>query len=505
MPASDKRNYFLNRGLEILPYFLFSLPVLLTAGLPFFWDTIQLASRHAHFFYESNFSSVFLPNDMDSGHIPAFGMYLAFIWKIFGKTLIASHISMLPFVMGAVYFTRKLTDMLFQTRWNWLITCFLLTDATILTQFTLVSPDIWILFFLSMALFSSFREKRVLLALAMIGLTLTSMRGMMIVAAMFGAGWIVFLMEQTGTSKSLVNTSWRYILKSLPVFLPALLTASVYLVFHYIRTGWIGYHTGMPWAEHFQRVNTAGVFRNLLIMGWRLADNGRILIWLTGFMLAGLMISRKIKIDLLGKRLLVFTLVLLVPLSYSALMYKNLSGHRYLIPVFFMGTLTVLYHLFNRCGTKWKPLIAGILALGMVSGNFWVYPDRISKGWDAMLAYLPYQHLRKEMIQFIELQHINYSEVGTDFPNNIPLKFIELNDETRSFGSKEDKMNNFRYIFYSNVFNGFSDAELNALKSEWKVIKTLHRGQVKVIMYENPKKISYTEFHRGHTEFHRGN
>jgi hypothetical protein len=488
MLTLDKRNYFVKRLPEIFPYFLFSLPVFLTAGLPFFWDTIQLASRHAHFFYESNFHSVFLPNDMDSGHIPTFGMYLAFIWKIFGKTLIASHLSMLPFVLGSVFFTRKLVDLLFQTRWNWFITCFLLADATILTQFTLVSPDVWILFFLSMALYSSFRGKRILLALAAVGLTLTSMRGMMLVAAIFISNWMVLLAEQPVISKSLVKTSWRFILKSLPVFLPAFLTASVYMAFHYFRTGWIGYHDGMPWAVHFQRVDAAGFFRNFVILGWRLADNGRLFIWVTGFMVAVWMIFKKIRLDLPGKRLLIFMLVFLVILSYSALTYKNLSGHRYLIPVFFLGTLTVLYHLLNRSKLSGKAFIVGIMVIGMLSGNFWVYPDRISKGWDAMLAYLPYQHLRVEMIRYIDQQHITYPEVGTDFPNNIPMKFIDLNDEPRSFGSLEDNMENFRYVFYSNVFNGFSDAELKALQSEWKVKKALKRGQVKVILYENPKK-----------------
>jgi hypothetical protein len=395
---------------------------------------------------------------------------------------------MLPFVMGSVFFTRKLVDLLFQTRWNWFITCFLLVDATILTQFTLVSPDIWILFFLSMALYSSFRGKRILLAVAAVGLTLTSMRGMMLVAAIFFSNWIILLVEQPVISKSLFKNSCRYILKSLPVFLPAFLMASVYMAFHYFRTGWIGYHDDMPWAVHFQRVDAAGFFRNFMILCWRLADNGRIFIWATGFMIAGWMIFKKIRLDLPGKRLLIFTLVFLFTLSYSALTYKNLSGHRYLIPVFFLGTLTVLYHLLNRKITIWKPFILGILAVGILSGNFWVYPDRISKGWDAMLAYLPYQHLRKEMIQYIDRQHINYPEVGTDFPNNVPMKFIDLNDDARSFGSLEDNMENFRYVFYSNIFNGFSDAELKALQSEWKIIKALKSGQVKVILYENPKK-----------------
>jgi hypothetical protein len=133
---------------------------------------------------------------------------------------------------------------------------------------------------------------------------------------------------------------------------------------------------------------------------------------------------------------------------------------------------------------KGRKLILIIIGLTLLSGNFWVYPDRISKGWDAMLAYLPYQQLRKEMIVFIDRQNIGYRDVGTDFPNNIPFKYIDLNGDTRSFGSIESGMDSFRYIFYSNVFNGFSDAELKALLTDWKVIKTTHKGQVKVILYE---------------------
>jgi hypothetical protein len=88
------------------------------------------------------------------------------------------------------------------------------------------------------------------------------------------------------------------------------------------------------------------------------------------------------------------------------------------------------------------------------------------------------------MIVFIDRQHISYRDVGTDFPNDIPFKYIDLNGDTRSFGSIGNGMDSFRYIFYSNIFNGFSDAELKALKTDWKILKTMHRGQVKVILYE---------------------
>lgn len=471
-------------GTEILPYLLFSLPVVLTANLPFFWDTLQLASRHAHFFYETRFSSWFLPNEMDSGHIPAFGIYLAMMWVIFGKTLVVSHLSMLPFVLGAVYQTRKLTDFLFSTRYNWLISCLLLIDAAILTQFTLVSPDVWILFFFIMALNALFRQKPFFLAAALTGLTLTSMRGMMLVAALFIAGWITRMIIRPDKSVSTVRISRDYFVKAFPAYLPAFLVALTYFSLHYLRTGWIGYHADMPWAVHFERVNASGFFRNCVILGWRLADNGRITLWVILIYLTIKMIHLKIKPDRQAVRLIILTLTILLTLSYPALTYRNLAGHRYLIPVYFLVTLTTVCHLIRLPAIKGRKLILIITGLTLLSGNFWVYPDRIAKGWDAMLAYLPYQQLRKEMIVFIDRQNIGYTDVGTDFPNNIPFKFIDLNGDTRSFGSIENGMDSFRYIFYSNVFNGFSDTELKALRTDWKVLKATHKGQVKVILYE---------------------
>jgi hypothetical protein len=473
---------------DLLPYLLFSLPVVLTAGQPFFWDTLQLASRHAHFFYETGFSSLFLPNDMDSGHIPAFGFYLALIWKVFGKTLVASHLSMLPFVLGAVFFTRKLTGLLFSTKYDWLLSCLLLADAAMLTQFTLVSPDVWILFFFTMALYGHFREKRLLMAVAMAGLTLTSMRGMMLAAGLFFAGWMSVLILRPEKPVSSVKISFGYLLQSLPVYLPGLLIAVTYFSLHYLKTGWIGYHADMPWVVHFERVDTAGFLRNCLVLGWRLADNGRIILWAVLIYLTVKMIHLKIKPGRQAVRLIILTLTILLALSYSSLTYRNLSGHRYLIPVFYLVSLTVLYLLFRVPGIEKKGLIAALIGVCLLSGNCWVYPDRIAKGWDAMLSYLPYQALRKEMILFADQQQIRFSEVGTDFPNNIPVKYIDLNNDTRSFGSIEKGMDGFRYILYSNVFNGFSDAELKSLQTGWKVLKTLHKGQVKMILYENPRE-----------------
>ena len=69
----------------------------------FFWDTVQLASKHAHWYYEHEFNYFFLPETINSGHPPLFGMYIACCWQLFGKSLIISHFSMLPFLMGIIW------------------------------------------------------------------------------------------------------------------------------------------------------------------------------------------------------------------------------------------------------------------------------------------------------------------------------------------------------------------------------------------------------------------
>ena len=98
---------------EIILYGLFTLLVIGVARNPFFWDTIQYASKQGNYFYATNFQSIIVPGNIDSGHIPSLGIYLALVWKVFGKSLIVSHLAMLPFVWGIVYQSIKLSKQLF--------------------------------------------------------------------------------------------------------------------------------------------------------------------------------------------------------------------------------------------------------------------------------------------------------------------------------------------------------------------------------------------------------
>jgi hypothetical protein len=89
------------------------------------------------------------------------------------------------------------------------------------------------------------------------------------------------------------------------------------------------------------------------------------------------------------------------------------------------------------------------------------------------------------MIKYIEENEIPFSEIGSDIPNTAQLKYIFLNGDERYFPMKDLKNQN--YIFYSNIFNNFTDEELDELKSKWILEKEYCCMQVKVILYKKVK------------------
>lgn len=74
---------------------------------------------------------------------------------------------------------------------------------------------------------------------------------------------------------------------------PGALVAVLFFIFHYLEKGWIGYHTESPWAISFKIVDASDLWRNVVILIWRLLDFGRVFLW--GGLLIVLLSSKKIK------------------------------------------------------------------------------------------------------------------------------------------------------------------------------------------------------------------
>jgi hypothetical protein len=470
---------------RILPYALVLMATFGVSHHPFFWDTIQLGSKHAHFFYETGFSSIILPEEIDSGHLPAFGMYLAAAWKIFGKSLPVSHFAMLPFLLGAVFFLLKIGDRLAGRRWSPWLALLCLADPVLAGQAVLVSPDLALVCFFLMALWAIWeRGKRVWLTIAVIGLGLVSMRGMMLGIALY------FFYVFTGFRK---KDGLKIPARKILPFLPGGLLASAFLFYHWKMTGWVGYHAGSTWAPSFERVGFYGLLKNKLVLGWRFLDFGRV------FIVAGLTVIfalnwpgfakwktqlKNLKNDDLLAQLLVLLLVTALAIIPPLVLYKGLLGHRYLLPVFLPLTFLFFYTLQSLAKYR-RTLFIAVFA-GLASGNFWVYPKNIAMGWDSTLAHLPWYKLEAEMEEYLRSKDIPFSQVGTAFPNIGPRENMELNEAGDGFRQKNLDEN--CYIFYSNVMNDFTDEEIDRLENEWQEVARRERRGVSVILYKKPEQ-----------------
>ena len=85
------------------------------------------------------------------------------------------------------------------------------------------------------------------------------------------------------------------------------------------------------------------------------------------------------------------------------------------------------------------------------------------------------------MIDFIEKEEIPFKKIGSAFPNLLSVKFIDLKNSEKHFEEKD--LSRQEYIFYSNIFNDFSDEEIDDLEQNWKVVKELRNINVCVILY----------------------
>ncbi|MFW5656799.1 MAG: hypothetical protein ACOC0C_04200 [Bacteroidota bacterium] len=466
--------YYIFIGLSLL-YFIC---VFFTRNHIFFWDTVQLGSKHAHWFYENNLKPGFLPETMDSGHIPFFGYYLAVCWEFFGKTLPVSHFAMLPFGLGIIWQIIRLGTLTLKKESLLAGTFILLADPVLTTQMLLISPDIWLVFFFLLAVNAILKQEKIFLSIGITGLVLTSQRGMM----------MAFLLLITQAVYQYINKKQAFNLKTIPAlikpYLPGIIIAIGFLILHYFRKGWIGYHEESPWAGSFDIVSFKEFLRNQVILAWRLVDFGKILIWIFIFIhlkhIANLLRKKE------QKALFIVLFVSLFMVLYSPVLtiHKNLVGHRYLLPATILLILLAV-KINDKYAFKKRSYIHLFLFVGLITGNLWRYPETISVGWDATLAHMPYYGLRKKMISYIEKENIPIYEIGSAFPNTTELRYLNLSEDTTSF-SKIDMTTN-KYILQSNIFNEINDSTLLTLHGSWILQHKLHHGGVYLRLFKNPK------------------
>lgn len=468
--ASQKLPLYLILGIYALVFFL-------TIKFDFFWDTIQLGSQHANFYYKTNFSNLLLPNDIDSGHIPFFGVYLASVWKLFGRSLIVSHLAMLPFVIGIIFQMKALLSIFINKRFIYLSLLLVLLDPTLISQISLISPDVLLVFFLLLALNSIIKNQKLFLSVSIFFLFLTSMRGMMV-------AFILLLIDlyYNINRKATYKIIFIALVKRSVYYLPALFLFLSFSAYHYYTKGWIGYHEDSPWIECFRTAEFKDLFFNIGILGWRLIDYGKISIWLI-FIFLLFKFKKSLFIEKKHKDLLYIFFCFLVILPLNMLWAKNLLAHRYLLPIFLVFAILTASLIFSDLiKSKLRVFLISGWIIALLSGHFWIYPNKVAQGWDATLAYLPYQNLRTQAINYLDDNSINIEEVAAFFPNVHYIDDISLNGDSRRFKkyNKGDK-----YVLYSNIYN-VSDDTYDELNKNYNVVKEFNGfNNVFLIIYKH--------------------
>jgi len=345
-----------------------------------------------------------------------------------------------------------------------------------MSQASLYSSDLIMLFFFITSLNALINNKNIILGLSLTGMLFSHTRGIQLCVVVWA--YDMFRKREGLNFSIIIKESLKY--------LPAITIAASWYLFHYISKGWIFYHENSPWVECYERVNINGFIRNMGIAIWRLIDFGRIFLWGTVLFMLFYFKKAKKKTDRKFKELLFLFIASSIIILPSMIIYKIMNSHRYLMPVyFFLPLITVSLLNITNTPRITKVLLIAFLTAGLISGNFWVYPQKIATGWDASLSYLPYQHLRSLMIDYIEEQNIPFSQIGTEVPNTTVFKFIDAGNDERSFERANVKRH--KYIFYSNIMNMFSDEVIDQLNSEWIIIKEYRFLQVYVILFKNPE------------------
>jgi len=445
---------------------------LLFRDVPFFWDTIQLASKQAHHFYEKGLFPPLLPERLDSGHPPFVGLYLAVVWMLLGKSLFISHLAFSPFIVLYIYFLIQISRIQIRDsmlRIGWVI--ILLSEPLFLSQTAIMSPDIILISGMLGLYFAYLRHHRFWMLTSAIILAAVSLRGAMVLFAFCLVPIIYNLWyKRRGLRKTILN----YI-----PLLPGVLLFLCFLGYHYMSKSWVGFHGDSPWAGSFSRVDAMGLLKNVGLFLYRWVESGKIFVLLS-LLFLGWKIKNRIRdghifnLILLG----VFSIVILI----NTLPYAHLNANRYFWPIYMMSFILLASFLdAKNVALRRKLLLLAVIFIHQTCIHFSDVRIPYSHDWEVSLIHLPYHSLQKEAMAFLREKGIPLDLVGTAFPAINSEKHIYLSDEADRM--QDMRSGEFPYIYYSNIMNTVKSDQRLDIKDRYTVIWQKKSGRIQTMIY----------------------
>lgn len=465
-------HFFKNKSVEIFLLAFSLILIIISRNYPFYWDNIVQISVPANWYFDTNFNYFFLPDDIATGHPTFIGMYFAAIWKLFGKSLFVTHLAMFPFVFGlAIQINQLIRNLEIQKNTGFVILIFVLLDTTLLSQMSLITFEVFQLFFYILCINAILNNKKHILSIAFLCLVLTSLRG-----TICGGGIVLF---------HIIYDFYKYrnfVLKRYIPYLLGIFAIIAFLFYFYFEKGWVVHNTvSNAWKESAEFASPMEILRNIGVFAWRLVDFGRVIIFVFfALFIFKLIKERKYENSTLRTLFLIIVsqFVVIFPII---IIYKNPFGHRYFIPIIIpVFILVILWvNLFN----KEKKIFLTLAFTCLISGHFWLYSKKTAQGWDASTIHWNYFNVRNKMLKYLNENEININNIGTFFPNTDSVKYIDL--DTKDIRFKDANINEDNFILYSNAFN-VEDVIIDALntKKKWSIIKEFRLNRIYLRLYK---------------------
>jgi 4-amino-4-deoxy-L-arabinose transferase-like glycosyltransferase len=466
-------------GIVILVYGVITI---LSVNHGYFWDTIQQVSKEAHWFYQTNFSSLLMPVQNSGSeivatgyHPPLMGIMTAALWKVFGYELWVSHIFIFVWALVLIFNVWKVINKLFPVNVAGWVLLIVLLEPTLLAQFSIASPDFILFTAFIISLRGVLERKPWLLSIGVFFLCGINMRGIFVGAVLFVVHcyYNYLLAPKKPNIRSVVRTALPY--------LPTLVLLSAYFIYYFAARGW--FFSNSTDGGHYSLPSGPGrVIRHLAEFGLRSIENGRIVIWLIGIYVAFNLSKAKKILSPEFKAVSLFFLLLTGLYLLFVFTTQMPFSARYFMPQFFLLTLLALLGV-NKLFSEKKLIVSLIVVLCFeLTGHFWIYPDRMAKSWDCTLAHLPYYELRADCFHYIDEQKLDYKDISGGFCLYGNRRFIELSNTDKIVGTDTNR----KYFIYSNISN-VEDLLAKELKNatHWIPVRKFEKGFVEIIIYQN--------------------
>lgn len=458
-----------------------SVIVLISSGLPFFWDNVLQGSRVAMHFYDSGFDSFILPADIDVGHPPFFGWYLALFWLIFGKSLWASHLAMLPWIVLLCFFWYKICYKLIEDP-KLRIACFVIgfLEPAIFTHLFMISPETALVSLVIAGFYAIWVSHHRTQAIVFSLLVLINIRGTLWVLAFFIPA---IYLHASDLKKLDVKSLSRFIYP----FIISGLVALIWFGYHYVKTGFITDNANNSFAKQYYWTSAHQALSQLKFVAWRFTDQGR---WIAYMIILFLLIMRGSTADVHQrtiKRMLFF--VSSLSIVFVALLSTRpfTTIPRYYIPLYLCVTLITFIFLSELKREQLRHGLMGLLFLSYITGHFWVYPERIYQAWDTTLLHTSYFALETKMKKDLSSLGLSESMIATGAPLLASDKFTRLMDVHNAdfLPLHEDQIEGYNYVLDCRICNGISINTKQILRKNWQLIKEWESKGLWIRLYKN--------------------